>query len=253
MNPLLADYLPILIFLGIAVAIAAAAIIEFIHTATLLHDDVVDESDRRRGQATANALFGNAASVLVGDFLYTRSFQLMVGTGSMPLMRLLADTTNAIAEGEVLQLMHLNNPDTRQDDYLRVIERKTAILFAAAAELGPLLAGAPVAQQQGLRRYGHCLGMAFQIADDLLDYVADESRLGKQLGDDLAEGKPTMPLIHALEHAATVMPGFTSAAAVAAMPIKRIRQVARGLPWVLAAGLRPALPFPRRRGPLRQR
>ncbi len=183
-------------------AIAAAAIIEFIHTATLLHDDVVDESDRRRGQATANALFGNAASVLVGDFLYTRSFQLMVGTGSMPLMRLLADTTNAIAEGEVLQLMHLNNPDTRQDDYLRVIERKTAILFAAAAELGPLLAGAPVAQQQGLRRYGHCLGMAFQIADDLLDYVADESRLGKQLGDDLAEGKPTMPLIHALEHAA---------------------------------------------------
>lgn len=182
-------------------AVAAAAIIEFIHTATLLHDDVVDESDRRRGRATANALFGNAASVLVGDFLYTRSFQLMVGTGSMPLMRLLADTTNAIAEGEVLQLLHLNNPDTSQDDYLRVIERKTAILFAAAAELGPLLADAPQQQQQGLRRYGHCLGMAFQIADDLLDYVADESRLGKQLGDDLAEGKPTMPLIHALEHA----------------------------------------------------
>lgn len=182
-------------------AVAAAAIIEFIHTATLLHDDVVDDSDRRRGQATANALFGNAASVLVGDFLYTRSFQLMVGTGSMPLMRLLADTTNAIAEGEVLQLLHLNNPDTSQEDYLRVIERKTAILFAAAAELGPLLAGAAAEQQQGLRRYGHCLGMAFQIADDLLDYVADESRLGKQLGDDLAEGKPTMPLIHALEHA----------------------------------------------------
>jgi len=181
--------------------IAAAAIIEFIHTATLLHDDVVDESDRRRGRATANTLFGNAASVLVGDFLYSRSFQLMVGTGSVPLMQLLADTTNAIAEGEVLQLLHLNNPDTSQDDYLRVIERKTAILFAAAAELGPLLAGAPVAQQQGLRRYGHCLGMAFQIADDLLDYVADETRLGKQLGDDLAEGKPTLPLIHALEQA----------------------------------------------------
>ena len=173
--------------------IAAAAIIEFIHTATLLHDDVVDESERRRGRDTANALFGNAASVLVGDFLYSRSFQLMVDINRMPVMRLLADTTNAIAEGEVLQLMHLNNPDTSQADYLRVIERKTAILFAAAAELGALLAERPEAQREALRGYGHSLGMAFQIAD--------EASLGKQLGDDLAEGKPTLPLIHALAHA----------------------------------------------------
>ena len=181
--------------------IAAAAIIEFIHTATLLHDDVVDESERRRGRDTANALFGNAASVLVGDFLYSRSFQLMVDINRMPVMRLLADTTNAIAEGEVLQLMHLNNPDTSQADYLRVIERKTAILFAAAAELGALLAERPEAQREALRGYGHSLGMAFQIADDILDYDADEASLGKQLGDDLAEGKPTLPLIHALAHA----------------------------------------------------
>lgn len=181
--------------------IAAAAIIEFIHTATLLHDDVVDESDRRRGRDTANALFGNAASVLVGDFLYSRSFQLMVDIDRMPVMRLLADTTNAIAEGEVLQLMHLNNPDTSEADYLRVIERKTAILFAAAAELGAMLAERPADQRNALRGYGHALGMAFQIADDMLDYEADEATLGKQLGDDLAEGKPTLPLIHALAHA----------------------------------------------------
>lgn len=179
--------------------IAAAAIVEFIHTATLLHDDVVDESDRRRGRHTANTLFGNAASVLVGDFLYSRSFQLMVDMDRMPVMRLLADTTNAIAEGEVLQLMHLNNPDTGEADYLRVIERKTAILFAAAAELGALLAERPVREQSALRTYGHALGMAFQIADDMLDYDADEAALGKQLGDDLAEGKPTLPLIRALE------------------------------------------------------
>lgn len=178
--------------------IPAAAIIEFIHTATLLHDDVVDESNLRRGRRTANALFGNAASVLVGDFLYSRSFQLMVDIDRMPVMRLLADTTNAIAEGEVLQLMHINNPDTTEADYLRVIERKTAILFAAAAELGALLAGRPTDEQQALRSYGHALGMSFQIADDMLDYEADEAALGKQLGDDLAEGKPTLPLIRAL-------------------------------------------------------
>jgi octaprenyl-diphosphate synthase len=181
--------------------IAAAAIVEFIHTATLLHDDVVDESDLRRGRRTANALFGNAASVLVGDFLYSRSFQLMVDIDRMPVMRLLADTTNAIAEGEVLQLMHLNNPDTSEQDYLRVIERKTAILFAAAAELGALLAGRGAREQAALRAYGHALGMAFQIADDILDYEADEAELGKHLGDDLAEGKPTLPLIHALSKA----------------------------------------------------
>ncbi|MBX3725974.1 MAG: polyprenyl synthetase family protein [Xanthomonadales bacterium] len=181
--------------------IAAAAIIEFIHTATLLHDDVVDESDLRRGRRTANSLFGNAASVLVGDFLYSRSFQLMVDLDAMPVMRLLADTTNAIAEGEVLQLMHIHNPDTTEADYLRVIERKTAILFAAAAQLGGLLAGLDGARVQALRDYGHALGMAFQIADDILDYEADEDALGKHLGDDLAEGKPTLPLIHALAHA----------------------------------------------------
>lgn len=182
--------------------IAAAAIVEFIHTATLLHDDVVDESDLRRGRRTANAVFGNAASVLVGDFLYSRSFQLMVDLDQMPVMRLLADTTNAIAEGEVLQLMHLNNPDTSEADYHRVIERKTAILFAAATELGALLAERPAAEQAALRRYGHSLGMAFQIADDILDYEADEADLGKHLGDDLAEGKATLPLIHALGKAA---------------------------------------------------
>jgi octaprenyl-diphosphate synthase len=178
--------------------IAAAAIVEFIHTATLLHDDVVDESDLRRGRRTANAVFGNAASVLVGDFLYSRSFQLMVDLDQMPVMRLLADTTNAIAEGEVLQLMHINNPDTSEDDYHRVIERKTAILFAAATELGALLAERPAVEQAALRHYGHSLGMAFQIADDILDYEADEDDLGKHLGDDLAEGKPTLPLIYAL-------------------------------------------------------
>src|SRR5690606_18636744 len=143
-------------------------------------------------------LFGNAASVLVGDFLYSRSFQLMADMDRMPVMRLLADTTNAIAEGEVLQLMHLNNPDTSESDYLRVVERKTAILFAAAAELGALLAGRDARTQAALRAYGHALGMAFQIADDMLDYEADEDALGKHLGDDLAEGKPTLPLIRAL-------------------------------------------------------
>lgn len=182
--------------------VAAAAIIEFIHTATLLHDDVVDESDLRRGRRTANSLFGNAASVLVGDFLYSRAFQLMVDLDAMPVMRLLADTTNAIAEGEVLQLMHIHNPDTTEADYLRVIERKTAILFAAAARLGGLLAGLDAARTQALHDYGHALGMAFQIADDILDYEADEGALGKHLGDDLAEGKPTLPLIHVIARAA---------------------------------------------------
>jgi octaprenyl-diphosphate synthase len=178
-----------------------AAIIEFIHTATLLHDDVVDESDLRRGRKTANALFGNAASVLVGDFLYSRSFQLMVELERLPVMRILADTTNAIAEGEVLQLLHIRNPDTDEPAYLKVIERKTAVLFAAATRLGALLAGADEATQQRLHEYGMALGYAFQIADDVLDYSADEGALGKHLGDDLAEGKATLPLIHAIAHA----------------------------------------------------
>ena len=178
-----------------------AAVVEFIHTATLLHDDVVDESDLRRGRKTANALFGNAASVLVGDFLYSRSFQLMVELERMPVMKILADTTNAIAEGEVLQLLHVRNPDTDEPAYLKVIERKTAVLFAAATRLGALLAGEGEDVQQRMHDYGMALGYAFQIADDVLDYSADEAALGKHLGDDLAEGKATLPLIHAIRHA----------------------------------------------------
>ncbi len=176
-----------------------AAVIEFIHTATLLHDDVVDESDQRRGRRTANAVWGNAASVLVGDFLYSRSFQLMVELERVEVMRILADTTNAIAEGEVLQLLHVRNPDTDEAAYLRVVERKTAVLFAAATRLGALLAGADAATQQRLHDYGLHLGYAFQIADDMLDYAADADALGKNLGDDLAEGKATLPLIRAMQ------------------------------------------------------
>lgn len=199
-----------------------AAVVEFIHSATLLHDDVVDESDLRRGRKTANALFGNAASVLVGDFLYSRSFQLMVELERVEVMRILADTTNAIAEGEVLQLLHIRNPDTDEAAYLKVIERKTAVLFAAATRLGALLAGADAQVQQALYDYGMALGYAFQIADDVLDYSADETALGKHLGDDLAEGKATLPLIHAIRHApeatATRLRGIVSEGEVEAMP-----------------------------------
>lgn len=177
-----------------------AAVVEFIHTSTLLHDDVVDESNLRRGRKTANAVWGNAASVLVGDFLYSRSFQLMVELERMDVQKILADTTNMIAEGEVLQLLHVRNPDTDEAAYLRVIERKTAILFAAATRLGALLAGADAATQQALHDYGLRLGYAFQIADDVLDYASDAATLGKNLGDDLAEGKMTLPLIHAMAH-----------------------------------------------------
>ncbi|MCO7222885.1 polyprenyl synthetase family protein [Pleionea sp. CnH1-48] len=176
-----------------------AAVIEFIHTATLLHDDVVDASDLRRGKETANALFGNEASVLTGDFLYSRAFQMMVNVASMPVMDLLADTTNLIAEGEVLQLMNCNDPDISEQDYYEVIRRKTAILFAAACELGAI-----VSQQdqmrEALRDYGMNLGMAFQVVDDMLDYVSSAEEMGKNVGDDLAEGKPTLPLMHALKH-----------------------------------------------------
>ncbi len=179
-----------------------AAIIEFIHTSTLLHDDVVDESDLRRGRKTANALWGNAPSVLVGDFLYSRSFQLMVELDSMDVMRVLADTTNRIAEGEVLQLLHVHNPDTDEAAYLRVIERKTAVLFAAATRLGAVLAGADARVAKAMAEYGMQLGMAFQVADDVLDYASDAATMGKNLGDDLAEGKATLPLIHAIAHAA---------------------------------------------------
>ena len=178
-----------------------AAVVEFIHTATLLHDDVVDESDLRRGRKTANALWGNAASVLVGDFLYSRAFQMMVEADDMRVMRILADTTNRIAEGEVLQLLNIHNPDVDEAAYLRVIERKTAVLFAAATRLGGLLGKLPTAQENALADFGLNLGYAFQIADDVLDYVADAVALGKNIGDDLAEGKATLPLIYAIERA----------------------------------------------------
>ncbi len=179
--------------------IELAAVIEFIHTATLLHDDVVDESDLRRGRKTANAAWGNAASVLVGDFMYSRAFQMMVELEHMEVMRILADTTNSIAEGEVLQLLNIGKAETTEAAYMRVIERKTAVLFAAATQLGGVLAGLPQEQCLALRRYGMELGSAFQIADDLLDYISDADTLGKNIGDDLAEGKPTLPLIFAIE------------------------------------------------------
>ena len=177
-----------------------AAVIEFIHTATLLHDDVVDGTDRRRGLKTANAVWGNPGAVLSGDFLYSRSFQMMVDAGRMAVMRVLADTTNAIAEGEVLQLMNAGDPDVTEARYLRVIELKTARLFEAAARLGAIAAEQDERMQQQLARYGHELGMAFQIEDDLLDYRASPEETGKNLGTDLAEGKPTLPLIHAMKH-----------------------------------------------------
>ncbi len=177
----------------------SAAIIEFIHTATLLHDDVVDESDRRRGRETANALFGNAASVLVGDFLYSRSFQMMVTIEKMEVMTLLASTTNQIAEGEVLQLMNCNDPNATEESYFKVIENKTAILFAAACELGAIISNQEQHREK-LHQYGLHLGLAFQLMDDALDYTADSEALGKNVGDDLAEGKPTLPLIHAMEN-----------------------------------------------------
>lgn len=178
--------------------ITAAAIIEFIHTATLLHDDVVDGSSQRRGRDTANQRFGDQASVLVGDFLYSRSFQLMVGIGEMPVMAVLADATNTIAEGEVLQLINCGDPDTTEARYLEVINRKTAKLFEAGAEIAAILAGQPEAIRRALADYGRHLGTAFQLADDALDYSGDPAVLGKDLGDDLAEGKPTLPLILAM-------------------------------------------------------
>ena len=176
-----------------------AAVVEFIHTATLLHDDVVDESDLRRGNSTANAMFGNAAAVLVGDFLYSRSFQMMVGVNDMRVMRVLADATNVIAEGEVLQLLNVRNADASVEDYLRVIRYKTAMLFEAAARLGGILGGLDEAGQDKLAEFGRHIGTAFQLIDDVLDYSGDESNTGKHLGDDLAEGKPTLPLIHVIE------------------------------------------------------
>ena len=180
--------------------ITLAAVIEFIHTATLLHDDVVDESSMRRGQDTVNELWGNSASVLVGDYLYSRSFELMVSVNNMRIMEILSRTTTAIAEGEVLQLLNCNNPATNEQKYLQVISRKTAILFSAAAQLAAVLVGAPEDIEISLKEYGLRLGIAFQLVDDALDYKADPEDLGKNIGDDLAEGKPTLPLIYAIEH-----------------------------------------------------
>jgi len=175
-----------------------AAVIEFIHTATLLHDDVVDESELRRGRQTANAAFGNAASVLVGDFLYSRAFQMMVEVDDMRVMRVLADATNTIAEGEVLQLIHCNDPDTDEARYLQVIRYKTARLFEAAAQIGTLLCGANARAEQAAAEYGRRLGTAFQLIDDVLDYSGVTADIGKTVGDDLREGKPTLPLIHVM-------------------------------------------------------
>ncbi len=178
--------------------ITLAAVIEFIHTATLLHDDVVDTSDLRRGKPTANNKWGNSSSVLVGDFLYSRAFQLLVAIGNLPVMNTLSNATNIIAEGEVLQLLNAKNPDTSEEEYLHVILGKTAMLFEAACKTGAQLANASDAEIEGLRLFGRHLGIAFQMVDDLMDYTGDQVTMGKNIGDDLAEGKPTLPLIHAM-------------------------------------------------------
>ncbi|MBI3284075.1 MAG: octaprenyl diphosphate synthase [Burkholderiales bacterium] len=177
-----------------------AAIVEFIHTATLLHDDVVDESSLRRGRQTANAMFGNAASVLVGDFLYSRAFQMMVSINSMRIMQILADATNVIAEGEVLQLLNMHDPDVSEERYLQVIRSKTAKLFEAAAEIGALIAGADEQGIAAAAEYGRSLGTAFQLIDDVLDYSGNADDIGKNVGDDLREGKPTLPLIYLMKN-----------------------------------------------------
>jgi len=180
--------------------IELAAVIEFIHTATLLHDDVVDASDLRRGNQTANAIWGNEAAVLVGDFLYSRSFEMMVSVGSMRVMEILSHTTNVIAEGEVLQLLNCHDPDTTEDRYRDVIRYKTAKLFEASAHLGAVLGGQPQHVEQAMARFGMHLGTAFQLIDDALDYGSSGEDIGKNIGDDLAEGKPTLPLIHAMRN-----------------------------------------------------
>ncbi len=180
-----------------------AAIIEFIHTATLLHDDVVDMSQLRRGRPTANANWGNAPSVLVGDFLYSRAFQMMVAIGSMDVMAILSDATNVISEGEVQQLVNAKKPNVSEADYLTVIDKKTAVLFAAACEVAAVLSGASPDVRAALKTYGHHVGMAFQLVDDALDYTGDATTLGKNVGDDLAEGKPTLPLIYAMRAGST--------------------------------------------------
>lgn len=180
--------------------ITCAAFIEFVHTATLLHDDVVDESDLRRGRATANAMFGNAASVLVGDFIYTRSFQMMTDVDSLKVLKVMSSATNVLAEGEVQQLMNCNDPNTTEASYMMVIYSKTARLFEAATQCAAIIAGADEAQEEALKQYGCYLGTAFQLIDDILDYSANAEKFGKNIGDDLAEGKPTLPLLHAMQN-----------------------------------------------------
>ncbi|WP_413111231.1 octaprenyl diphosphate synthase [Thaumasiovibrio sp. DFM-14] len=178
----------------------AAAFIEFIHTATLLHDDVVDESDMRRGKATANAMFGNAASVLVGDYIYTRSFQMMTSLRSLKILDIMSEATNVIAEGEVLQLMNIHDADITEENYMQVIYSKTARLFEAATQIGAIITDSSAAVETAMQDYGRYLGTAFQLIDDVLDYEADTEQMGKNAGDDLAEGKPTLPLLHAMCH-----------------------------------------------------
>ena len=185
-----------------------AAVVEFIHTATLLHDDVVDDSHVRRGRATANSMFGNAAAVLVGDFLYSRAFQMMVDVQNMRIMEVLAEATNTIAEGEVMQLLHVHNADVNEQDYLRVIRSKTAKLFEASGRLGAILAGVPPAREKALADYGMHLGTAFQLVDDILDYSGDLAQTGKNLGDDLAEGKTTLPVIYAMRQGSAEQRGM---------------------------------------------
>ncbi|MDC2825765.1 octaprenyl diphosphate synthase [Rodentibacter pneumotropicus] len=184
-------------------AITCATFVEFIHTASLLHDDVVDESDMRRGRATANAEFGNAASVLVGDFIYTRAFQLVAQLESLKILRVMADATNVLAEGEVQQLMNVNDPETSEANYMRVIYSKTARLFEVAGQAAGIVANATEQQEKALQDYGRYLGTAFQLVDDVLDYSANVQDLGKNIGDDLMEGKPTLPLLHAMRHGNT--------------------------------------------------
>ncbi|THA09942.1 octaprenyl diphosphate synthase [Rodentibacter pneumotropicus] len=184
-------------------AITCATFVEFIHTASLLHDDVVDESDMRRGRATANAEFGNAASVLVGDFIYTRAFQLVAQLESLKILRIMADATNVLAEGEVQQLMNVNDPETSEANYMRVIYSKTARLFEVAGQAAGIVANATEQQEKALQDYGRYLGTAFQLVDDVLDYSANVQDLGKNIGDDLMEGKPTLPLLHAMRHGNT--------------------------------------------------
>ncbi|MEZ8062550.1 MULTISPECIES: octaprenyl diphosphate synthase [Vibrio] len=205
--------------------ITSAAFIEFIHTATLLHDDVVDESDMRRGKATANAAFGNAASVLVGDFIYTRSFQMMTTLGSLKILELMSEAVNVIAEGEVQQLMNCNNPDTTEESYMQVIYSKTARLFEAATQIGAILSESSPEVETAMQNYGKYLGTAFQLIDDVMDYTADGKEMGKNVGDDLAEGKPTLPLLYAMHNAAPVQASMIREAIEKANGMERLDDI----------------------------